>query len=76
MLLGIDIPEEKLLSMTDKEKLALLDAAYGRTKQIRYRALNARKKLEILRIPKEYAFTILTDKEIGYLHALELGFLS
>lgn len=76
MLLGIDIPEKDFLNMTDEEKLALLKEAYGRTKQIRYRAMNARKKLDILRIPVEYAFTVLTEKEIGYLHALELGFLS
>ena len=74
MLLGINVPEKEFKAMSDAEKLALINEAYNRTKQMKYRAYNAQKKLEILRIPIEYAYQILTEKEVNLIEALRLGY--
>lgn len=76
MLLGINVPEKEYKMMSDAEKLALLDEAYRRTRQMKFRAFNAQKKLDILRIPMEYAYQILTEKEVHMVHALRLGYFN
>lgn len=75
MLIGINVPSKELEGMNDAQMAALVKEALGRTKQMRWRALNALKKLEIMGVPREYAYRILTEKELGYIEALELGYL-
>lgn len=70
MLLGINVKEKDLLKMTDKEKIALVDSAYFRTKQMQIRAKAYEQRLVILpRKPEE----VLDQKEFMFVQALWKG---
>lgn len=70
MLLGINVKEKDLLKMTDAEKIALVDSAYFRTKQMQIRAKAYEQRLVILpRKPEE----VLDQKEFMFVQALWKG---
>ena len=70
MLLGINVKEKDLLKMSDKERLALIDDAYFRSKQMQIKAKAYEQRLVILpREPEE----VLTQKEFMFVQALWKG---
>ncbi len=70
MLMGINVKEKDYIRMTDKERLALLDDAYFRTRQLKIKAKAYEERLTILpKSPEE----VLTQKEFMFVQALWKG---
>ena len=70
MLLGISIKENEYKSMTKKQRLALLDDAVFRAKQMRLRAENYLERTELIK-----SENVLDQKQTAYVNALLEGLL-
>lgn len=70
MILGINVKEKDYVRMTDKERLALLDEAYFRSRQMKEKAKAYEQRLIILpKKPEE----VLSQKEFSFVKALWEG---
>lgn len=70
MILGINVKEKDYVRMTDKERLALLDDAYFRSRQMKEKAKSYEQRLIILpKKPEE----VLSQKEFTFVKALWEG---
>lgn len=69
MLMGINVSERDYLRMSDKERLALLEDAYKRTKSMKYQAISYLDRIEILPSVE------LTEWQEMLIYAYKNGFL-